>query len=268
MDFRLVNNIPNVYVEESRDFQLLCRILDIYLKGLLEKSATVPYILDVDKCDESLLWLIANMQGFTTKKYIPPRVLRNICRVFPYCIRRKGTEEAIRVAAYAVLSVDRLVYSISLSPGDTSSPSTWVITCNTRSAYFQYLEEVLTFILPTGCSVVYREATVIPVTKESKVDIRSSFTRWSGITSRIIKSEPSVLQESQGTWAPMSNTMYSRIGAVKILTADNADDIFTRKVSGFMTGGGSEVTLIQNNTPEAGQDTSTFIGQNITKQEN
>ena len=48
-NFKLENNVPNYYVDESRDFQLLCRVLDIYLKGCLSKSSYIPYQLDLDK---------------------------------------------------------------------------------------------------------------------------------------------------------------------------------------------------------------------------
>ena len=65
-DFRLEKNVPDIYVDESRDFQLLCRILDIYLKGCIDRASNMVYQLDLDKCNEQLLYAIANMQGFTT----------------------------------------------------------------------------------------------------------------------------------------------------------------------------------------------------------
>ena len=88
MEFKIEKNVPDVYVSESRDFQLLCRVLDIYLVGCLNRASNMKYQLDLDKCSENLLWAIANMQGFVTNVYIPPNVLRNICKVFPYCIKR------------------------------------------------------------------------------------------------------------------------------------------------------------------------------------
>ena len=157
MDFKLENNVPNVYIDESRDFQLLCRVLDVYLKGVLNQASYIPYQLNLDKCSEQLLYAIANMQGFVTNKYIPPEILRNICKVFPYCIKRKGTIEAIRVAAYAVLSVDKLIYYINVTT-DSTAADTYVvtITCNARSEYLPYLEELLRFILPAGWRVSYQ----------------------------------------------------------------------------------------------------------------
>ena len=152
MEFWLENNVPNIYTEVSRDFQLFCKIFNIYLGANLNRACTVPYILDVDKCDESLLYALANMQGFVTDKYIPPNVLRSICKVFPFCIKRKGTRRAIEVMSQAVLSTDRLVYQVSVDlvreevdeRGDSKAVYKIYIQCNTTQiGYIPYLKEAL-----------------------------------------------------------------------------------------------------------------------------
>lgn len=109
MFIKLLENTPEIYGEESRDFQLLCRILDIYINGAIEKASKINSNLNTDYIEEKLLPLLARKLGFNSKIYFPPKMLRNICEVFPDVMRNKGTKSAIFKAAYAVLSANQNV---------------------------------------------------------------------------------------------------------------------------------------------------------------
>lgn len=237
-EFKLENNVPNYYVEESRDFQLLCRIVDIYLKGCLSKSSYLPYQLDLDTCSEQLLYAVAYMQGFTTKMYIPPNILRNILKVFPYCIKRKGTEEAIRAAAYAVLSTDRLLYLIDVSirsnTGIPDSSYVVTITCNAQSEYLPYLREVLTFILPAGWRVVYQLLNTLTKTADPvKIAVENRFTRLSGITGRIMSESPYKPVVEDNPTAKKGKMSYSRIGVAKVIRSRTVGELMGNE--GYMS---------------------------------
>lgn len=258
MQFKLEENVPGVYVDKSRDFQLLCRVIDIYLCGCINRAANMRNQLDLDNCSEDLLWAIAYMQGFTTKKFIPPAVLRNICKVFPYCIKRKGTAEAVRVASYAVLSVDRLISGIDVTPisggaeYDTSStrePYTIYIECNVQSTYqspyLQYLDEVLTFILPTGYAPVY---SVIVRTSKAPTDqivTSHSVSYISGITGKVMRGVPIVYREDANSPDIYIDGEHSRIGYSKIISADSTP-VLTSEVHRPITENSN--LIIQGNT--------------------
>lgn len=263
MDFKLENNVPNVYIDESRDFQLLCRVLDVYLKGVLNQASYIPYQLNLDKCSEQLLYAIANMQGFVTNKYIPPEILRNICKVFPYCIKRKGTIEAIRVAAYAVLSVDKLIYYINVTT-DSTAADTYVvtITCNARSEYLPYLEELLRFILPAGWRVSYQLLNTVNIeVNDTTITTQTKIAKLSGITGKIMNINPLIftLFENETTLPNVKeNSMYSRIGFAKVIRSRTKDSLITQ------TGITSEANVI--NLIDDGQ--TVFIGnENIIFEE-
>ena len=252
-DFRLEKNVPDVYVDESRDFQLLCRILDIYLKGCIDRASNMVYQLDLDKCNEQLLYAIANMQGFTTNLYIPPNVLRNICKVFPYCLRRKGTEEAIRTAAYAVFSADRLIYQISVNiygrgteTGGTTDP-TIQITCDAENSYLPYLKEVLRFIIPTGWRISYRLLGTINREVTTNVYVSSRSGRYSGIMSRIMGNNlPLNFTSNYNMTEPYitKDGMYSKVGMAKVYRyIENETGIAPNG-----NGGVVEEELLTNNT--------------------
>ena len=268
MQFRLEDNVPNVYVDRSRDFQLLCRIIDVYLCGSMNRAANMRNQLDLDRCSEDLLWAIAYMQGFTTKKFMPPEVLRNVCRVFPYCIKRKGTAEAVRVAAYAVLSVDRLISSIEVTPisgsagneeGITQEPYTIYIECNVqstyRSPYLQYLDEVLTFLLPTGYAPIY--SVLIRTEKEPTATFSTSHTisYLAGITGRIMQG--TAMKYSQDTSKGMSvwEGEYSRVGYSKIIAIGSSDKLNSEEHIPLVKG--SKIKLINDS------HNTVFVGNNI-----
>lgn len=245
MEFQLENNVPNIYTEVSRDFQLFCKIFDIYLGANLNRACTVPYILDVDKCDESLLYALADMQGFVTDKYIPPNVLRNICKVFPFCIKRKGTKEAIEVMSQAVLSTDRLVYRVSVDlvreeideKRNSKAVYKIYIQCNTTQiGYIPYLKEALRFIIPAGWDVYFKLKFSIEYNLYTPLIINAPIktTVLSGITGKVMGERPLEydgdrrFENLENTYNEINNRMYSRVSLAKIIHAASTQELKDR----------------------------------------
>lgn len=166
MQFQLDKNVPNVYVEESRDFQLLCHIIDVYLNQAIEKTFDMRFSLDPKQCRAELLPLLARRMGFITSLHIPDDVLRAICSVFPTCIKMKGTLYAIRLAAHAILGVDEKITLLSVLKDDNEKEKIVIVT-NVTSANLPYLKEVLRFITPPG--VIYSYSFNV---KEVKVQLK------------------------------------------------------------------------------------------------
>lgn len=170
MSFRLEDNVPEVYVEKSRDFQLLCRILNIFLAAAIEESAKIPGNWDLDSLDERLLPLAARKLGLVESSYFPPKILRNICKSWNHIVRNKGTERAVREAAYAVLSANQDITELEVSRTATdqiyeqgSGGITVRLTASTSSIEdLVYLEKLLPYILPAGVGL----ASMINITHE------------------------------------------------------------------------------------------------------
>lgn len=242
MNFRFENNLPTIYVQESRDFQLLCHIADVLIDGCINKVATMQYQSDLDNCDENLLWAIANKQGFTTQMYFPPDVLRNVCRVFPFCISRKGTKEAIEVASLAVLSVDRLLTNINISVKTVDSAgsdeNSFVVYIESTSPgvysspYLKYLKEVLSFLVPCGWGVSYSILKSTLINSNTSIQNIPSVAVLSTITSNISNSTPLkfTVAENKVIGSPEKfNKTYSKIGVVKIISSKSSKDIQSEK---------------------------------------
>lgn len=263
MEFQLENNVPNIYTEVSRDFQLFCKIFDIYLGANLNRACTVPYILDVDKCDESLLYALANMQGFVTDKYIPPNVLRNICKVFPFCIKRKGTKEAIEVMSQAVLSTDRLVYRVSVDlvreESDEKRNSKAVykiyIQCNTTQiGYIPYLKEALRFIIPAGWDVYFKLKFPIEYNLYTPLVVNAPIktTVLSGIPGKVMGEQPLNYEDNnqrftdlKATYSTVNNRMYSRVSLAKIIRVKSTQRL-TDQTTSLITATTEEKKLLVN----------------------
>lgn len=166
MQFQLDKNVPNRYVEESRDFQLLCHVIDIYLNQAIEKTFDMRFSLDPQQCRAELLPLLARRMGFITSMHIPDNVLRAICSVFPTCIKMKGTIYAVRLAAHAILGTDEKITLLSVVKDDNVPERIDIIT-NVTSANLPYLKEVLRFITPPGIIYSYNFKV-----KEVKTEIK------------------------------------------------------------------------------------------------
>ena len=56
--FRLQNNVPSVYVNSSRDFQLLCRLYDAAFNNVMFDADSISDITNTDRCSARVLPLL------------------------------------------------------------------------------------------------------------------------------------------------------------------------------------------------------------------
>lgn len=161
--FRLQNNVPEVYVQESRDYQLLLRLYDSWNSGVNYSIKTILNILDSVTVSDSLLELLATRVGFFSRVRLDTNVLRYIVGAFPYLIRDKGTEKGIREAVYTILkaennpdAVEPIVVSIQ-----NNTHNIQILTTNTlynKAA----LKELLRYILPFGYTYTLGQYVPVP----------------------------------------------------------------------------------------------------------
>lgn len=104
--FRLQSNTPPVYVEESRDFQLFCRLYDCVNNSVRFDINSIPNLLNAEKINDRLLGLLSTKQGFFTKRNLNSNVLRQILSAFPYIMKYKGTEKGIELAVNTILKIE------------------------------------------------------------------------------------------------------------------------------------------------------------------
>lgn len=173
--FRFEDNVSKYLVNESRDFQLLCRIYDILYMGQRADIKTIQELNSPSKCKTNVLHLLASKVGFFTDKYIDETALRNIVSAFKSVTKRKGTIEAVKEAVIAVLKAEStlesptIIYVPSSGNGIEYRPDGTVVELeNTDSTYNDWershitiqinakvinivaLEEFLKYVVPFG----------------------------------------------------------------------------------------------------------------------
>lgn len=266
-NFLLEDNVPNVYVSKSRDFQLLCRIIDVYLKGNINRASDIVYQMDLDNCSETLLYAVANMQGFTPSIYVPPEILRNICKVFPYCVKNKGTIKAIRTMAQAVFSSDRLIYQVNVEEGGTLLDRfTITIECDANEKYVQYLKEALKYIVPAGYVIRYLVYRNVDRDVSSTINVVHAVSRFAGIAGKIMRGDDVIVYDtSDGAGTGKIGGYYSRIGMVRIYKyGGNSDAVFGANSESGVTGKYDDVNGAEKEVfIKTANGKLTYIGNNV-----
>ena len=154
--FRLQDKVPSVYVEQSRDFQLLCRLMDCSQGALKYDIDTIVKILDASTIRDSLLSLLCTKVGFFPRVQIEADILKYIVAAFPYIMRYKGTKKGIEYAVNAVLKSEFTNIYRNIPQVIIKQHPDYIIEISTALSTYnrQALEEVLYYIKPIGYDVV------------------------------------------------------------------------------------------------------------------
>lgn len=178
--FRLQNNVPDVYVNESRDFQLFCRLFDICFDGVRGDIASSLNLLTAQKVKNNFLPLLANRVGFFTDKHIDDQVLRYIIASFPYAVKNKGTKLGIIQACTAVIKSQNTNAVVDVRFDKENS----IINIDTTTDNYDKtaLREYLRYILPAGFYPVFNVVIYAINSGENQqsVEIDSDITLFEG----------------------------------------------------------------------------------------
>lgn len=155
---RLQNNVPSTYIEQSRDFQLFCRLYDCINNGVQFDISTITDILDPIKVNDRVVKLLATRVGFITDIDIDNTVLRYILSAYPYIIKNKGTRKGIEAAVNAILHAEHSIKAATVEiinkPAEGSNQAEYSVNIYTpiilSSKTKKALNELLKYILPVG----------------------------------------------------------------------------------------------------------------------
>lgn len=103
---RLQDNVPQVYVEQSRDFQLFCRLYDCINNGVRYDINSMLSILDPMKVSDRMLNLLCTKVGFFTNRNYDSKILRYILVAFPHALKYKGSKHGIEIAVGTILKAE------------------------------------------------------------------------------------------------------------------------------------------------------------------
>lgn len=153
--FRLTENVPQVYVEQSRDFQLLCRLRDSIDNAVKFDILSMIDILDSMKIKDTMLPLLATKMGFFSKKLkdIDSKTLRYILSAFCIAVQHKGSRLGIEYAVNAVLKAENINASGSTPIAEVIIDNVnYDVTILTSTELYNKtaLDEFLKYVLPIG----------------------------------------------------------------------------------------------------------------------
>lgn len=161
--FRLQNNVPQVYVDKSRDFQMMCRVLDTLHGSVMYDITTMQNLTNPMKINDTMLRLYATKVGFFTNVSIDSNVLRYIVSAFPYIVKNKGNIRGIRRAVATIIRAESVPdsmndYNVVIDNSEHRIDIYTFVTLKNRVA----LEEVLKYVIPTGYDVHISSAVEAP----------------------------------------------------------------------------------------------------------
>ena len=161
MIFRTQENVPHIYPNKSRDFQLLCRVKDYSLGATRQLIDTIPTISATSEISDRLLPLLANKLGLFNIKNIDNRTLRHLCLTFPSIIKWKGSKRAIEMAVNAWL---QLYIGITEQFGDlviNTGENLIEIPVSNINVSTKYLDLVFEHILPQSYSYILKQVKLV-----------------------------------------------------------------------------------------------------------
>ena len=155
--FLVENNVPDVYVNESRDFQLVSRLYDLVFQSTRFSIDSMDYISDINKCNDSLLDLIGSKVGFFSSLKLTDSTYRKVLAAFPHIMRHKGSKEGIQL----ILNLFMHITNAKLTMKETSDPSIITIVFHDYMLNVDLLKALIEYIRPTGLIIAYEFLTHI-----------------------------------------------------------------------------------------------------------
>lgn len=172
---RMQNRTPPVYCEESRDFQLLCRLYDTIVNGLLFDIETITDIINTKNIRSSFLQLLQTKLGFFTLHNFDENTLRYVLSGFPIMVKNKGSRIAIEYAVNTFLKINNILSPVTVTfqktpltlyNGYTVPDHTIVVGISASLQEATILEEIFRYILPAGIAYYfYYYSTTSELTK-------------------------------------------------------------------------------------------------------
>ena len=158
--FRLSENVPDGYVTESRDFQLLCNAFDVIQNSIRNNADSMCLVSDTSSCPDTLLPYLQTKLGFFSKQKIDSDKLRILLQAFPHVVRSKGSRQGIILAIRAFLKCIHRAEIVQLDiRNETNDPnaSDYFINIgmNGHVTDISILQELLEYVIPAGYIVQY-----------------------------------------------------------------------------------------------------------------
>lgn len=175
MLIRMQNNVPETYVNQSRDFQLLCRLYDVVMNGVKYNIDALGNITDNAHIQSNLLSLLQTKVGFFEYEVTDDK-LRYLLDAFPYIMKNKGSLKGIEQALNVYLKMNHINTPVQVFVNTQDCTINVIIKSNVVLDT-KIIEDVVNYVIPTGYSVEYH-FVVDMVTSPVITDINQEITKY------------------------------------------------------------------------------------------
>lgn len=148
---KLQDMTPDVYYNQSRDFQFIGRLYDIVLNSVKTNVDLIQACPISDNTDNKLIDLMAFTLGFKSKHNYSIKQLQALCTTFMKILKKKGSIEAIELALTTLFQAENVDQEFAYDLSDDNTLLTLYIPGTLTD--INLFKDLLTYILPAGMSV-------------------------------------------------------------------------------------------------------------------
>lgn len=150
--------IPDIYCQESRDFQILCNLYGCIVNGMRFDSYSLYKTIDSETCKAEFLRLLSTKLGFFPDKFITNEQLRYALAGFKDLMHNKGSLSAVAGAIHVFLKTLGIHNKLKLSltketivyAGRVIKDHTIIVALESPVQDTTLLDEIFKHIIPAG----------------------------------------------------------------------------------------------------------------------
>lgn len=216
------NMVPQVYVSESRDFQLFTRVLDFTQNSIKFDIDAITDVIDTETIHSDYLDRLKSKLGFYTSNVYDNRTLRIVLSAFPHIVRYKGSEEGIVRCVNTFLKIIGVNedFKVDIYNAHDTYPYTIRVGIKSHIQDLRVLKDMLSYVVPTGyLTEIYFYSNPKMPNIETVFDSQTTFDAFSNEANsvRLYSDENPTESELTEEWED------SVLGTVGLSVVDNAD---------------------------------------------
>lgn len=149
---RLQDLTPEVYYQQSRDFQYIGRLYDIVLNAVKTNVDMIYSVPSADAAGSKMIDLLATTLGFRAKHEYNVKQLAAICSIFPLILRNKGNIQSILLIGQALLNSEGVTDSFGYTINEYN-PYLIQLFVPPGLSDINLLLDLIPYVLPAGMTV-------------------------------------------------------------------------------------------------------------------
>jgi len=178
------NLVPEVYYDQSRDFQFFGRVHEIvynYIKTNIDLMTGLPLS---DNVDLSMINLLLTTLGFTRRHVYNAEDLKKICGVFVELLRLKGSKKSVELAIATLMNAQNLTGRFDvIDTTDELGNKLYSLDIYLPKDIqdLVLLEDIFDYILPAGYTyrfsyTEYSDTYTLPVEVTDTISVKNQYT--------------------------------------------------------------------------------------------